>query len=693
MCTFGVRSKDAGAYDLGELDQALFLYLDGQDPSTVNQDQRQSGAGMRPPTLNIFPSQPMHVEPSKADTTNATGLVSSATGGSKKSSEPSMELANTRNVSAPGREPAKAIKREGKRKGPTTSSSEQEGPKTPDPKTLRRLAQNREAARKSRLRKKAYVQQLESSRIKLTQLEQELQRARAQGVFLCGGGEQGLPVGIANINSDAAFFDMEYARWLEEHHRLMCELRAALQEHIPENELRLFVDNCLAHYDEMMNLKIMVAKTDVFHLVSGMWKTPAERCFMWMGGFRPSELIKIIVGQIEPLTEQQILGICGLQQSTQENEDALSQGLEALNQSLSDTIASESLSYPPNMANYMGQMAVAMNKLSTLEGFVRQLVHLTSLRLDWLNLTGTVPDFLSQLKNLTFLDLSFNGFSGSIPSSLALLPNLGALHLDRNKLTGSIPESFGTFKGSVPDLYLSHNQLTGEIPASLGNMDFSVIDLSRNKLVGDASMLFGLNKTTNNVYLSRNLFEFNLSNVVFPSTMENLDISHNKIFGSIPPQMTQLPLQSLDDFSGNLSGEIPAEIGDLPYLKTLEFHKLTNITGPVPTSISKLIHLISLTLSRLNLTGPVPDSLSNLKNLRVLNLSFNSLSGNKLTGPIPESFGNFVGRVSGISLSPNQLSGKIPASLDNRNFRLVDFSRNKLEGDASMFFGLSKTTQ
>lgn len=167
-------------------------------------------------------------------------------------------------------------------------------------------------------------------------------------------------------------FDVEYARWVEEHHRIVCELRAAVQEHLPENELRLFVDNCLAHYDQVMNLKSLVAKTDVFHLVSGMWKTPAERCFMWIGGFRPSELIKIILSQIEPLTEQQILGICGLQQSTHEAEEALSQGLEALNQSLSDTIASDSLSYPPNMANYMGQMAVAMNKLSTLEGFVRQ---------------------------------------------------------------------------------------------------------------------------------------------------------------------------------------------------------------------------------------------------------------------------------------------------------------------------------
>jgi transcription factor TGA len=56
---------------------------------------------------------------------------------------------------------------------------------------LRRLAQNREAARKSRLRKKAYVQQLESSRIKLSQLEQELQRARSQGLFMGGCGPPG----------------------------------------------------------------------------------------------------------------------------------------------------------------------------------------------------------------------------------------------------------------------------------------------------------------------------------------------------------------------------------------------------------------------------------------------------------------------------------------------------------------------
>lgn len=100
---------------------------------------------------------------------------------------------------------------------------------------------------------------------------------------------------LANIvcSVEAAVFDVEYAKWLDDHKFLVCELRAAVQEQLPENQLRLSVDRCLAHYDKMMNLKSTVAKWDVFHLVSGMWKTPAERCFMWIGGFRPSELTKV----------------------------------------------------------------------------------------------------------------------------------------------------------------------------------------------------------------------------------------------------------------------------------------------------------------------------------------------------------------------------------------------------------------
>ncbi|KAH0723555.1 hypothetical protein KY285_006098 [Solanum tuberosum] len=362
------KENNGGAYDLGELDQALFLYLDGQDPSSSSiQDQRQNNYGMRPPTLNIFPSQPMHIEPSSTKANN-NALVSQGTNGSKKSSQPSIDKS----------EPPKVTKGEGSRKVPT-SSPEQDAPKTSDPKTLRRLAQNREAARKSRIRKKAYVQQLETSRIRLTQLEHEIQRARSQGFHVGGnvllGGDQGFQlINRTNISSDAAVFDLEYARWLEEHHRLICELRNAVhEEQLQEDELRIYVENCVVHYDNIMNLKGMLAKSDVFHLVSGLWKSPAERCFLWIGDFRPSELLKIIMCQIEALTENQLLGMCGLQKSTQEAEDALSQGLEALNQSLSDTIiASDALILGNNNENMGNYMALAINQLSTVEAFLRQ---------------------------------------------------------------------------------------------------------------------------------------------------------------------------------------------------------------------------------------------------------------------------------------------------------------------------------
>lgn len=91
----------------------------------------------------------------------------------------------------------------------------------------------------------------------------------------------------------AAMFDMEYARWLEDDQRHMMELRSGLQVPLPDGELRVIVDGYLSHYDEVFRLKGVAVKTDVFHLINGTWTSPAERCFLWIGGFKPSELITV----------------------------------------------------------------------------------------------------------------------------------------------------------------------------------------------------------------------------------------------------------------------------------------------------------------------------------------------------------------------------------------------------------------
>jgi len=166
-----------------------------------------------------------------------------------------------------------------------------------DQKVLRRLAQNREAARKSRLRKKAFVQQLESSKLKLASLEQELQKARQQGIFISSSGDQT----HAMSGNGAMTFDLEYSRWQEEQNKQINELRTAVNAHASDSDLRLIVDGIMAHYDEIFRLKGVAAKADVFHILSGMWKTPAERCFLWLGGFRSSELLKVYAYDIDKI--------------------------------------------------------------------------------------------------------------------------------------------------------------------------------------------------------------------------------------------------------------------------------------------------------------------------------------------------------------------------------------------------------
>lgn len=296
-----------------------------------------------------------------------------------------------------------------------SDSSDRSKEKAGDQKTLRRLAQNREAARKSRLRKKAYVQQLENSRMKLTQLEQELQRARQQGIFISSSGDQSHSMS----GNGALAFDVEYARWLEEHNRQINELRSAVNSHASDTELRTIVDNVTAHFDDIFRLKGIAAKADVFHILSGMWKTPAERCFMWIGGFRSSEVLKLLVNQLEPLTEQQLMSIYNLQQSSQQAEDALSQGMEALQQSLAETLTSGSpgpSGSSGNVANYMGQMAMAMGKLGTLEGFLRQADNLRQQTLQQMHRILTtrqsarallaINDYFSRLRALSSLWLA-----------------------------------------------------------------------------------------------------------------------------------------------------------------------------------------------------------------------------------------------------------------------------------------------
>lgn len=75
--------------------------------------------------------------------------------------------------------------------------------------------------------------------------------------------------------------------------------------------------------------------------------------------------------QLDPLTEQQLFDVCNLKQSCQQAEDALSQGMDKLQQTLAETVAEGRLGED----SYAPQGTTAMERLEALVTFVTQVMH------------------------------------------------------------------------------------------------------------------------------------------------------------------------------------------------------------------------------------------------------------------------------------------------------------------------------
>ncbi|MDT0295326.1 T9SS type A sorting domain-containing protein [Mesonia ostreae] len=86
----------------------------------------------------------------------------------------------------------------------------------------------------------------------------------------------------------------------------------------------------------------------------------------------------------------------------------------------------------------------------------------------------------------------------------------------------------------------------------------------------------------------------------------------------------------------NLTGTLPTEIGNFPYLVELHL-PLNNLTGIVPTEIGNLSNLEILDLAPNGFSGTIPTEIGNLTNLQILWLNQCGLSGN-----IPLSFQNLT---------------------------------------------------
>ena len=100
-----------------------------------------------------------------------------------------------------------------------------------------------------------------------------------------------------------------------------------------------------------------------------------------------------------------------------------------------------------------------------------------------------------------------------------------------------------------------------------------------------------------------------------------------------------LLLMSGIDLSANkLTGSIPPEIGNLDELVQLNI-SCNQLIGPIPETFSKLNQIKSLDLSYNQLSGTIPRQLTQLKFLEVFSIAYNNFSGR--TPDFKDQFGTF----------------------------------------------------
>ncbi|XP_072973802.1 tyrosine-sulfated glycopeptide receptor 1 [Typha angustifolia] len=280
------------------------------------------------------------------------------------------------------------------------------------------------------------------------------------------------------------------------------------------------------------------------------------------------------------------------------------------------------------------------------------------------NLTGTPPGDLFEAASLQQLSLPYNQLAGVLDGELiAKFSNLITLDLGDNELRGHLPESISQLT-KLEHLTLCNNRLWGNLPSSLTN----------------CTSLKDLNLRANN--FSGELSAFNFSNL---SNLNTIDLGYNNFAGNIPENIYACRSLNAMRLSANqLTGQVSHEMINLQALSflSLSINNMTNISGtlnilkscknisaillaenfkgevlPDVDSVSGFENLQILSFGNCQLTGQIPSWLSKLTNLEVLDLS-----GNKLTGTIPSWF-NTLPKLFYLDISGNYLSGEIPKAI------------------------------
>ncbi|KAJ4755909.1 Leucine-rich repeat transmembrane protein kinase [Rhynchospora pubera] len=157
--------------------------------------------------------------------------------------------------------------------------------------------------------------------------------------------------------------------------------------------------------------------------------------------------------------------------------------------------------------------------------------------------------------------------------------------------------------------------------------------------------------------------------------LEQLDLSRNVLTGSVPTEWSNMKLHILSLMGNKLSGPFPLVLTKITTLNNLSL-EANNFQGPIPTDIGNLVNLQQLHLTSNKFTGELPSTLTKLTNLTDLRISSNNFSGR-----IPD-FLKKMTKLEKLHMQGCLMKGPIPRGISQLK-RLTDLRISDLRGNAS----------
>jgi len=293
----------------------------------------------------------------------------------------------------------------------------------------------------------------------------------------------------------------------------------------------------------------------------------------------------------------------------------------------------------------------------------------TGLQLQFNNLQGTLPDSLfDKLINLTSVDFSHNQLSGTIPTTVGKLRNMMSFQLSHNQISGTIPIEIRTMGSHVPPDEMAVNLDDIKVVAPDGTVEYdweltqamglSLLDLSHNKLNGTLPTTIGELVNLEAVDVSNN------PELGADGCCEGADSYYTSFYGyntTLPTEIGQLrKLQVLKMDHSRFMRQIPTEVGRL---RNLQFWRvqgtyMTNqVSGTIPTQFGSLTKLTEFLMENNTLSGTLPSQISSMASLEKF-----TVQDNQISGTLPENMGDLE-FLSWWDTFGNKLEGDLPASI------------------------------